>query len=104
MNNVTTTTEIQGEIHAVFDLLATARFWVHWRPATTGVGGVTERPFQLGDLVRACAQIGSRVHEGNWRVSEHMRPPHAQLRLPPPPHDPRPICCIAITGGAASCL
>jgi hypothetical protein len=89
MKNVTTTIAIQGEIHAVFDLLTTARLWPQWHPATTGVGGVIERPFQRGDIVRERAQIGSRIHEGHWTVSEHARPHHAQLRMPAPAHDAR---------------
>ena len=82
MNTVTTTISIQGEINAVFDLLTTTRLWTQWHPTTTGVGGVTERPFQLGDIVRERAQIGSRIHEGNWTVSEHTRPHHARLHMP----------------------
>jgi hypothetical protein len=97
MNNVTSTIAIQGEIQAVFDLLTTTRFWTRWHPATTGVGGVTERPFQLGDTVRERAQIGSRVHEGNWTVSEHARPHQAQLRMPPAPHDPRLVITYSLS-------
>jgi hypothetical protein len=78
---VSTSIQIEGAINAVFDLMTTARFWSQWHPATTGVGGVTERPFQLGDVIREQARIGQRTHEGNWTVAEHERPRHVLLRM-----------------------
>lgn len=81
MNRVNTRITIHGPIAAIFDLVTTTRFWTQWHPATTGVGGVTERPFQLGDKVRERAQIGARVHEGTWTVIEHERPHRTTLRM-----------------------
>ena len=44
------------------------------------MGGVTERPFQQGDIVRERAQIGAHTYEGNWTVTEHVRPAHVVLQ------------------------
>lgn len=74
MNRVVNTIQINGPIGPVFDLVTTARFWPQWHPASVGVGGVTERPFGLGDQIRERAQIGSHTYEGNWTVIEHARP------------------------------
>jgi hypothetical protein len=71
---------ILGQPEAVFDLVTTTRFWPQWHPATTGVGGVTERPFQQDDLIRERAHIGARTYEGTWRVIEHERPLRVVLR------------------------
>jgi len=81
MKTITNTVAIQGNATAIFDLVTTTRFWTAWHPATTGVGGVTERPFQLDDKVRERAQIGTRVHEGTWTVVAHERPSRAILRM-----------------------
>lgn len=74
MIQVTNRIQIQGPLEAVFDLVTTTRFWPQWHPATVGVGGVTERPMQLGDKVRERAVIGGKIYEGNWTVVEHSRP------------------------------
>lgn len=81
MSTITNRIEIIGDATAIFDLVTTTHFWTAWHPATTGVGGVTQRPFQLGDQIRERAQIGSRVHEGTWTVIAHERPQRAVLRM-----------------------
>jgi hypothetical protein len=81
MQTITNTINIQGNATAIFDLVTTTRFWTAWHPATTGVGGVTQRPFQLGDKIRERAQIGARMHEGTWTVVAHERPSRALLRM-----------------------
>lgn len=81
MKTITNRITITGDVTAIFDLVTTTRFWSAWHPATTGVGGVTQRPFQMGDQIRERAKIGARVHEGTWTVVEHARPHHAVLRM-----------------------
>ncbi|MEZ4863667.1 MAG: SRPBCC family protein [Caldilineaceae bacterium] len=81
MTTITNHTHILGPAAAVFDLVTTLRFWPAWHPATTGVGGVTQRPFQLGDKLLERAQIGARSHEGIWTVVAHERPHRATLRM-----------------------
>nr|AGC72803.1 hypothetical protein [uncultured bacterium A1Q1_fos_485] len=81
MKTITSQIKIEGNAAAIFDLVTTTRFWTAWHPATTGVGGVTQRPFQLGDQIRERAQIGARVHEGTWAVVAHDRPHQATLRM-----------------------
>ena len=44
LRSVVNTVAIAGAPAAVCDLITTARFWPQWHPATTAVGGVTERP------------------------------------------------------------
>lgn len=78
---VVNTIEIDGSLEAVFDLATTTRFWPQWHPATVGVGGVTERPMQLGDKVRERAVIGGKTLEGNWTVVEHSRPVRVVLLM-----------------------
>ena len=80
MARVTNTIRIRGPLSAVFDLLTITRLWTQWHPATTGVDGATERPFQLGDQVRERARIGAHTYEGVWTVVEHERPSQARLR------------------------
>jgi len=65
---ITNTIQIHGALAPVFDLITTTRFWPQWHPATIGVGGVTERPFQQGDIVRERAQIGAHTYEGTCNV------------------------------------
>lgn len=78
---VVNTIEINGPLESVFDLVTTTRFWPQWHPATTGVGGVTERPMLLGDKIRERAVIGGRTYEGNWTVIEHSRPARVALLM-----------------------
>jgi hypothetical protein len=80
MSRVVNRIEIDGPVERVFDLVTTTRYWPQWHPATIGVGGVTERPLALGDVVREQARIGGRVYEGNWSVVEHARPSRLVLR------------------------
>lgn len=81
MKTITNRINITGNGAAIFDLVTTTRFWTAWHPATTGVGCVTQRPFQLGDKIRERAQIGARVHEGTWTVIAHERPVRTVLRM-----------------------
>jgi hypothetical protein len=80
MKSVVNSVLIQGRVEAVFDLVTSARYWPQWHPATLGVGGVRERPFLLGDVIRERARIGQEVYEGDWTVAEHVRPARAVLR------------------------
>ncbi|MFF3572757.1 SRPBCC family protein [Nocardia jiangxiensis] len=54
---------------AVFDLVTQARFWLEWHVSTRGVGGVTERPYRVGDIVYEAGRLedGSE-HDLYWRV------------------------------------
>jgi len=80
MMHIVNTILINGPLEPIFDLVTTTRFWPQWHPATVGVGGVTERPFGLGEVIRERAQIGPRLYEGNWTVIEHSRPTRAVLK------------------------
>ncbi|WP_042415298.1 SRPBCC family protein [Streptacidiphilus anmyonensis] len=53
----------------VFDLVTQARFWPEWHVASRGVGGVTERPYRVGDVVYEYGVLedGSEQHL-YWRV------------------------------------
>lgn len=80
MARVVNTVRIDGPIERVFDLVTTTKYWPEWHPATVGVGGVTERPIALGDIVREQARIGGRLYEGDWMVAEHVYPERVLLR------------------------
>jgi uncharacterized protein YndB with AHSA1/START domain len=82
---------ITGPAEAVFDLVTTARFWPRWHPATLAVGGVTQRPFGLGDRIHERVRFGEVVTEGAWEVVEHARPRRSVLRID------RPFVQIAYT-------
>jgi hypothetical protein len=81
MAHVINTIQINGPLEPIFDLVTTTRFWPQWHPATTGVGGVTERPVALGDKIRERAHIGGQTYEGNWTVVEHIRPTRVALLM-----------------------
>ncbi|MFJ9367832.1 SRPBCC family protein [Nocardia sp. NPDC101769] len=54
---------------AVFDLVTQARFWPEWHVANRGVGGVTERPYRVGDVIYEAGLLedGSE-HHLYWHV------------------------------------
>ncbi|MCK6629825.1 MAG: SRPBCC family protein [Anaerolineae bacterium] len=81
MAQVVNTIQINGSLEAIFDLVTTTRFWPQWHPATTGVGGVTERPMLPGDKIRERAVIGGKTYEGNWTVVDHTRPARVVLLM-----------------------
>jgi hypothetical protein len=74
MARVVNTVRIDGPIERVFDIVTTTKHWPQWHPATVGVGGVTERPLALGDIIREQARIGGHLYEGDWTVAGHTRP------------------------------
>ncbi|MFI9275807.1 SRPBCC family protein [Kitasatospora sp. NPDC052896] len=53
----------------VFDLVTQARFWPEWHVASHGVGGVTERPYRVDDVIYEYGVLedGSEQHL-YWRV------------------------------------
>ena len=53
----------------VFDLVTQARFWPEWHVASHGVGGVTERPYRVDDVIYeyGILEDGSEQHL-YWRV------------------------------------
>ena len=80
MNTVVTSATIDGVPEAVFDLVTTARFWPQWHPATRAVGGVTERPFRLGDRIYEAGRIGEQSFQTSWRVIDHVYPTRVVLQ------------------------
>ena len=74
------TVTIAGAPEAVFDLITSARFWPQWHPATKAVGGVTERPYRLGDRIYEAGRIGAQDFKTSWEVVEHARPSRVVLQ------------------------
>jgi hypothetical protein len=68
----------------VFDLVTTARFWPRWYPITKAVAGVTERPYQLGDLIHEHLENRGITTDLLWRVAEHGRPSRIVLQCEAP--------------------
>lgn len=85
MASVINTVTIAGEVEPVFDLVTTARFWPQWHPATEAVGGVTERPYRLADLVWEQGKISSLQFQITWKVAEYLRPERVVLECERPP-------------------
>jgi hypothetical protein len=80
MRSVANIVTIIGAPTAVFDLITTARFWPQWHPASVAVGGVTERPYGLGDRIYERGRIGNANFEVIWKVVEHVRPSRVILQ------------------------
>jgi len=64
----------------VFDIITSARFWKTWHPATYAVGGVTERPYLLGDVIHERVRIAGKDIVATWKVVEHARPSRVVLQ------------------------
>jgi uncharacterized protein YndB with AHSA1/START domain len=77
---VVNTVTIAGAPEAVFDLVTTAKLWPQWHPATQAVGGVTERPYVLNDLIHERGRIGNQDFQTTWKVLEHARPSRVVLQ------------------------
>jgi hypothetical protein len=71
---VVNVTSITGPAGPVFDLITSARFWPEWHPASRAVFGVTQRPYQLGDVIYERAYFPGVEVVVPWRVVEHARP------------------------------
>lgn len=91
IDRISNSIRIEGPAEAVFDLVTTARFWPQWHPATRDVGGVTERPYLLGDTVHERGNIGGAAFSVAWKVIEHIRPRRIAL------HCIAPIATIIYT-------
>ena len=72
---------IDGPTDKVFDAVTTTETWPRWHPATIAVGGVTDRPIQLGDRIYEKARIGNQEYEGEWTVVEHVRPSRVVIQV-----------------------
>jgi hypothetical protein len=80
MATVVTVTSIRGPAEAVFDLITSARFWPEWHPATRAVGGVTQRPYRLGDMIQERVHFAGFELAVTWRVAEHASPSRVVLQ------------------------
>jgi hypothetical protein len=85
MTSVVNTVTIAGPITAVFDLITSARFWPQWHPASRAVGGVTQRPYELGGVIRERGEIAGIPFDVTWKVVEHSRPSRVVLGTESPP-------------------
>jgi hypothetical protein len=80
MASAVNTISIQGPIGPVFDLVTSARFWPQWHPASRAVGGVTQRPYQLGDVIHEHVHAAGKDFRFSWKVVEHVRPARVVLQ------------------------
>jgi len=78
--SIVSTVSIVGPAVAVFDLITAARFWPEWHPASRAVGGVTQRPYQLGDLIHERGEVSGISFQIRWKVVEHVRPVRVVLQ------------------------
>jgi hypothetical protein len=68
------TAVIEGPIEKVFDVVCVAGLWPQWHPVTRAVGGVTEIPFQKGDMVYEFIRTPEGPFEFHWEIVKHNRP------------------------------
>jgi hypothetical protein len=80
MASVVNTISIEGPAGSVFDLVTSARFWPRWHPASRAVAGVTERPYQLGDVIHEQVHAAGNDFRFLWKVAEHVRPSRVVLQ------------------------
>jgi len=65
---------IKGPLEKVFDLVSVAALWPQWIPITRAVSGVTDIPFQKGDMIYEHARTPTGPFEFAWKIVEHDRP------------------------------
>jgi uncharacterized protein YndB with AHSA1/START domain len=70
---------IKGPLEKVFDLVNVAALWPHWHPVTRAVGGVTDIPFQKGDMIYEHVRTPNGPYEFQWEIVEHDRPHRAKM-------------------------
>src|SRR5262245_4134745 len=80
MATVVNSIRIAGAPEPVFDLITSARFWPRWHPASRAVGGVTERPYQQGDVIYEHVEVAGQDLQVSWKVTEHVRPTRIVLK------------------------
>src|SRR5215467_7028468 len=70
---------IKGPLEKVFDLVTVAALWPQWIPITRAVSGVTDIPFQKGDMIYEHARTPNGSYEFQWKIVEHNRPHGAKM-------------------------
>jgi hypothetical protein len=80
MATVVSVTRMNGPAGPVFDLVTSARFWPDWHPATRSVSGVSQRPYQLGDVIHERVHFAGLDVVVTWQVVEHDRPSRVVLQ------------------------
>jgi uncharacterized protein YndB with AHSA1/START domain len=70
---------LANPLERVFDLITTAALWPHWIPITRAVSGVSEIPFQKGDMIYEHARTPNGPYEFQWKIVEHNRPHGAKM-------------------------
>lgn len=70
---------IHGPLEKVFDVICLAGLWPQWHPVTRAVSGVTEIPFQKGDMIYEFIRTPSGPYEFHWKIVEHNRPHAAKM-------------------------
>jgi hypothetical protein len=84
MTTIVNTIKIVGPAEAIFDLVTTAGFWPEWHPACFAVGGVTRRPYRLGEKVWEKGRLAQSEFLLTWKVVEHEPPMRTVLDSPAP--------------------
>lgn len=65
----------------MFDIVTTIGHWVHWASVCRAVGGVTERPIQLGEPIYEFIHTPTGPQEVVWHITEHDRPRRMKLEV-----------------------
>ena len=72
---------IDGQQEKVFDIVTTIGHWVRWASIARAVGGVTERPIQLGEPIYEFVRTPTGPQEVVWHITEHDRPRRMKLEV-----------------------
>src|SRR5207245_6581510 len=59
--------------------------WRQWHCASRVVGGVTQRPYELDDVIHERGEVAGIRFDVTWKVVEHTRPSRVVLRAESPP-------------------
>jgi uncharacterized protein YndB with AHSA1/START domain len=70
---------LANPLERIFDLITTAALWPHWIPPSRAVSGVTEIPFQKGDVISEYIRTPKGPYEFQWKIVEHNRPHGAKM-------------------------
>lgn len=79
--NFETEVLINGQQEKVFDIVTTIGHWVRWASIARAVGGVTERPIQLGEPIYEFCRTPAGPQEVVWHITEHDRPRRMKLEV-----------------------
>lgn len=74
MERVTTESDIQRPIEAVFAFVTTPAYWPSWHPSSLGVSGATDHSLEVGERVTEDYLVAGQRGRTEWLVTEREAP------------------------------